>query len=59
MEYKNIYEQGIKAKQGDEKALQYILEFKEGYIKLMARGDMDCYQEIVEKVIKGIKNYKF
>ncbi len=59
MEYKNIYEQGIKAKQGDETALQYILEFKEAYIKLMARGNEDCYQEIVEKVIKGIKNYKF
>ncbi len=59
MEYKNIYEQGIKAKEGNEKALQYILKFKEGYIKLMARGNEDCYQEIIEKVIKGIKNYDF
>lgn len=59
MEYKDIYEQGIKAKQGDEKALEYILEFKKGYIKLMSKGNMDCYQEIIERVIKGIKNYKF
>lgn len=59
MDYKNIYEQGKKAKQGDEEALQYILEFKEGYIKLMARGNKDCYQEIMEKVVKGIKNYDF
>lgn len=55
MDYKNIYEQEKKAKQGDEEALQYILEFKEGYIKLMARGNKDCYQEIMEKVVKGIK----
>ncbi len=59
MEYKNIYEEGIKAKKGDVEALQYILGFKEGYIKLMARGNKDCYQEVIEKVIKGIKNYDF
>ncbi len=50
---------GVKAKAGDELALIKIIERKRNLIKKMSYGDEDRYQFIVEKLIKGIKKYKF
>ena len=54
-----IYKLGKRAKDGDEKAILEIIEFKSRLIKEVSCGDEDCYQTIILKVIKGIKNYKF
>lgn len=54
-----IYKLGKRAKDGDEKAMLEIIEFKSRLIKEVSCGDEDCYQTIIFKVIKGIKNYKF
>lgn len=59
MKYENIYELGKKAQAGDEQALLKIIEFKRGYILKQAKGNEDCYQSILEKLIKGIKSYNF
>ncbi len=59
MENKSLYELGIKAQAGDELSLVKIIEQKRNLIKKYSFGDEDCYQYIIEKVIKGIKNYKF
>lgn len=55
----SLYELGLKAKLGDEMALVKILERKRKMILKYSYGDEDRYQYIVEKLIKGIKNYKF
>lgn len=55
----NLYLLGIKAKTGDELSLVKIIERKRNFIKKMSYGDEDRYQYIIEKLIRGIKNYKF
>jgi hypothetical protein len=59
MSEESLYELGIKAKEGDNIALIKIIERKRELIKKYAYGDEDRYQFIIEKLIKGIKNYKF
>ena len=55
----SLYLLGIRAKSGDELALIKIIDEKRNLIKKMSYGDEDRYQIIIEKLIKGIKNYKF
>lgn len=55
----SLYLLGIKAKAGDEVALVKIIERKRNLIKKVSFGDEDRYQYIIEKLIKGIKSYKF
>ena len=55
----SLYLLGLRAKAGDEIALVKIIERKRYLITKMSYGDEDRYQFIVEKLIKGIKNYKF
>lgn len=59
MEEIKIYDLGIRAKNGDDEAMLEIIKFKKGMIKKYSYGDEDCYQTIIFKLIKGIKNYKF
>ena len=59
MEKENLYLLGIKAQAGDEVSLVKIIERKRNLIKKYSFGDEDRYQYIIEKLIKGIKNYKF
>ena len=55
----DIYNLGIKAQNGDEEAMLEIIRMKSAMIKKYSYGDEDCYQTIILKLIKGIKNYKF
>lgn len=59
MKNQNLYELGLKAKCGDELSLIKIIEIKRKMILRYSNGDDDCYQYILERLIKGIKNYKF
>lgn len=59
MNKKDLYILGMKAQMGDELSLIKIIEEKRNLIKKYSFGDEDRYQYIVEKLIKGIKNYKF
>lgn len=59
MEKENLYELGKKAKLGDEVSLIKIIDRKRNLIKKYSYKDEDRYQYIIEKLIKGIKNYKF
>ena len=59
MNKESLYELGMKAKEGDEISLIKIIERKRNLIKKYSFGDEDRYQYIVEKLIRGIKNYKF
>lgn len=59
MEKESLYVLGIKAQAGDELSLIKIIERKRKLILKYAYNDEDRYQYIVEKLIKGIKNYKF
>ena len=59
MEKINLYELGKKAQNGDDKAMLEIINLKMVVIKKYSYGDEDCYQTIILKLIKGIKNYKF
>ena len=59
MKKESLYELGIKTKDGDEIALVKIIESKRKLIERYSYGDEDRYQYIVEKLIKGIKNYNF
>ena len=54
-----LYELGKKAKNGDEIALIKIIDNKRNMIKKYSFGDEDRYQYIIERLIIGIKNYKF
>ena len=54
-----LYELGKKAQSGNEIALIKIIEKKRNMIKRYSFGDEDRYQYIIEKLIIGIKNYKF
>lgn len=59
MEKESLYELGKKAKLGDELSLIKIIDRKRNIIKKYSYEDEDRYQYIIEKLIKGIKNYKF
>lgn len=59
MEMSNLYILGLKAKAGDEISLIKIIDKKRKFIKYMSYGDEDREQYIIEKLIKGIKNYNF
>ena len=55
----NLYLLGLKAKRGDEVALIKIIERKRNLIEKYSYDDEDANQVILEKLIIGIKNYKF
>lgn len=59
MEKKSLYVLGIKAQAGDEISLIKIIDRKRKMIEKYSCGDEDRYQYIVERLIIGIKNYKF
>ena len=59
MDKKDLYILGMKAKSGDELSLIKIIEEKRKMIKKYSYGDEDRYQYIIERLIVGIKNYKF
>lgn len=59
MDKETLYELGKKAKNGDEIALIKIIDNKRNMIKKYSFGDDDRYQYIIERLIIGIKNYKF
>lgn len=59
MDKETLYELGKKAKNGDEIALIKIIDNKRNLIKKYSFGDEDRYQYIIERLIIGIKNYKF
>lgn len=59
MEKESLYELGLKAKKGDTLALMKIINRKKNLIKKYSFGDEDRYQFIIEKLINGIKKYKF
>ena len=55
----NLYVLGLKAKTGDDVAIIKIINRKRKLIEKYSYGNEDAYQYILEKVIFGIKNYKF
>ena len=55
----SLYLLGAKAQAGDEASLLEIIKIKQNVIKKYSFGDEDSYQEITEKLIKGINNFKF
>ena len=59
MDKETLYELGKKAKNGDEIALIKIIDNKRNMIKKYSFEDEDRYQYIIERLIIGIKNYKF
>ncbi len=59
MQEENLYDLGIKAQNGDEISLIKIINKKRKMIEKFSYGDEDRYQYIVERLIIGIKNYKF
>ncbi|MBQ7411192.1 MAG: helix-turn-helix domain-containing protein [Clostridia bacterium] len=54
-----IYDLGKKAQKGDELSLIKLIEIKRPLIHKASRGNEDCFQYIIEMLIKGIKKYKF
>ena len=59
MDKKDLYILGMKAQAGDEISLIKIIEEKRYLIKKYSFDNEDQYQYIIEKLIKGIKNYNF
>lgn len=59
MEKETIYELGKKAQLGDEISLIKIIDRKRKMIERYSFGNEDKYQYIIERLIIGIKNYKF
>ena len=59
MEKESLYILGIKAQAGDEFSLIKIIDRKRKIIQKYSYGDEDQYQYIIERLIIGIKNYKF
>lgn len=59
MEKETLYELGKKAQLGDELSLIKIIARKRRMIEKYSFGDEDRYQYIIERLITGIKNYKF
>lgn len=56
---KELYILGKKAQLGDEVSLILLIDKKRKIIRKVSYGDEDCYQYIIERLIKGIKKYKF
>lgn len=54
-----VYNLGKKAQNGDTLSMIQLIEIKRKIIKKLSYNDEDCYQFIIEILIKGIKNYKF
>ncbi len=57
--YREIYELGKKAQDGDEISLVKLIEIKRNLINKASKNDDDCFQYIIEKLIKAIKRYNF
>lgn len=56
---KEIYYLGKEAQAGNELALVKLIDIKRGLINKYCYGNEDCYQHIIERLIKSIKKYKF
>lgn len=54
-----IYYLGKNFQSGDEISLIMLIDMKRNLIKKVSYGDEDCYQYIIERLIKGIKKYRF
>ncbi len=54
-----LYELGIKAKNGDEMAMLEIIKAKRNLIRRYSYNNEDQYQYIVLKLIEAIKRYRF
>mgnify|MGYP006071703491 FL=1 len=59
MKSESLYDLGIKAQMGDEISLIKIINRKKKLIEKYSFEDEDRYQYIIERLICGIKNYKF
>lgn len=59
MKKESLYSLGVKAQKGDELSLIKIIDRKRKIIEKYSYGDEDQYQYIIERLIIGIKNYKF
>lgn len=59
MQDESLYNLGRKAQMGDEISLIKIINRKKKLIEKYSFEDEDRYQYIIERVICGIKNYKF
>lgn len=59
MKNKSLYELGMLAKNGNERAMIEIINRKKGLIKKFSFKDEDRYQYMILKLIEGVKNYKF
>lgn len=59
MQDESLYKLGIKAQMGDEISLIRIINRKKKLIEKYSFEDEDRYQYIIERLICGIKNYKF
>lgn len=59
MQDESLYNLGIKAQMGDEISLIRIINRKKKLIEKYSFEDEDRYQYIIERLICGIKNYKF
>ena len=56
---RELYNLGKEAQNGDELSLIKLIEIKRSLILKVSYNDEDCYQYIIEKLIRRIKNYKF
>ena len=54
-----LYELGIKAKNGDEMGMLEIIKAKRNLIRRYSYNNEDQYQYIVLKLIEAIKRYRF
>mgnify|MGYP005762368375 FL=1 len=59
MQDESLYNLGRKAQMGDEISLIKIINRKKKLIEKYSFEDEDRYQYIIERLICGIKNYKF
>jgi len=55
----NLYKLGILAQTGDEDAFIEIVKQKQSLISYVSNGDEDCSQYIIERLLRGIRKYKF
>ena len=55
----NLYELGILAQEGDEDAFMEIVRQKQSLISYVSKNDEDCSQYILERLLRGIRKYKF
>lgn len=54
-----IYELGIKAQRGNQISLVRLIECKRSMIKKYSNNNDDCYQHIIERLLKAIQKYNF